>query len=649
MKQINCKIRLFDIIIQILEREYILIIFLIFFLLTTAMQLKAQGIKALIPAPVKIQTSQGAFKLSPDVKIIVPSSSKEVQETGRLLSAQLYVPIGYKLPVTSVAGTRKKAIYLKLNKVEDTIIGNEGYHLEVNPSKIEIIANKPAGIFYGIQTLMQLLPADIEAKVKSARSEWEIQAVSITDFPRFKWRGLLLDVARHFFPKDFIKKYIDHMAKYKYNVFQWHLTDDTGWRIEIKKYPKLTEVGAWRVPRTGLWNTYEGPQPGEVATDGGFYTQEDIREIVNYAQDRFVTIVPEFDIPGHAQALIVAYPAISCTGNQYYVFPGDISGGTGPGVNVVCVGYEDNYEILDGIFSEIANLFPGQYIHVGGDEVNKGFWKDCSKCQKLMLDEGLKSLEELQSYFMHRVEKILSAKGKKLIGWDEILQGGLAPNATVMSWRGTEGGIAAAKTGHDVVMTPTQYCYLDFMQGDPAIERIQWGQYLPLSKVYNFDPVPQGVNARYILGGQGNVWTEFISNAQRVEYMTWPRGLALAEVLWSPAEKRNWEGFLQRVEAQFLRFDQAEINYAQSIYDPFVVPEKDQDSNLKIKLSSEMNDLDIYYTFDHSFPDRFSAKYQDSPIVIPKGASEIWVITYQNGKPKGRLLVKSIAQIRASM
>jgi len=538
---------------------------------------------------------------------------------------------------------------LKLNKVEDTIIGNEGYHLEVNPSKIEISANKPAGIFYGIQSLMQMLPADIEAKVKSNRSVWEIPSVTITDYPRFKWRGLMLDVSRHFFPKDFIKKYIDHMAKYKYNVFQWHLTDDTGWRIEIKKYPKLTEVGAWRVPRTGKWNTYEGPQPGEAATDGGFYTQEDIREIVKYAQDRFVTIVPEFDIPGHAQALIAAYPAISCTGKQYHVFPGDVSGGTGPGVNVVCVGNEDNYEILDGIFSEIADLFPGQYIHVGGDEVNKEFWKDCPKCQKRMLDEGLKSLDELQSYLMHRVEKILTTKGKKLIGWDEILQGGLAPNATVMSWRGTEGGIAAAKAGHNVVMTPTQYCYLDFIQGDPAIERIQWGQYLPLSKVYNFEPVPQGVDAKYILGGQGNVWTEFISNTRRVEYMTWPRGLAMAEVLWSPIEKRNWKLFVPRMEAQFTRFDQAEINYAPSIYDPFIVTEKDQDGNLKIKLSSEMNDLEIYYTFDHSFPDKFSQQYNDIPIAIPKGASEIWVITYRNGKPKGRLLVKSIAQLRASI
>ena len=649
MKQINCKIKYFNIINKILKKKHILLFFLIFIFLATTYQLKAQGIKALIPEPVKIETNQGAFKLSPDVKIIVLSSNKEVQETARLLSSQLYIPIGYKLRVVSVAGTIKKAIYLKLNKLKDTIIGNEGYYLKVNPSKIEIIANKPAGIFYGIQSLVQMLPADIEAKVKSKSSVWEIPSVSIMDYPRFKWRGLMLDVSRHFFPKDFIKKYIDHMAKYKYNVFQWHLTDDTGWRIEIKKYPKLTEVGAWRVPRTGKWNTYEGPQLGEAATDGGFYTQEDIREIVKYAQDHFVTIVPEFDIPGHAQALIAAYPAISCTGEKYQVFPGDVSGGTGPGVNVVCVGNEDNYEILDDIFSEIANLFPGQYIHVGGDEVNKEFWKDCLKCQKRMLDEGLKNLDELQSYLMHRVEKILTAKGKKLIGWDEIMQGGLTPNATVMSWRGIEGGIAAAKAGHNVVMTPAQYCYLDNIQGDPTIERIQWGQYIPLSKVYNFEPVPQGVDAKYILGGQGNVWTEFISNARRVEYMTWPRGLAMAEALWSPVEKRNWKLFVPRMEAQLARFNQAEINYAPSIYDPFIITEKDQDGNLKIKLSSEMNDLDIYYTFDHSFPDKFSQQYNDIPIAIPKGASEIWVITYRNGKPKGRLLVKSIAELRASM
>ena len=435
------------------------------------------------------------------------------------------------------------------------------------------------------------------------------------------------------------------MVKYKYNVFHWHLSDDTGWRIEIKQYPKLTEVGAWRVPRTGKWGSYEGPELGEAATDGGYYKQQDIKEIVKYAQDRFVTIVPEIDIPGHSQALIAAYPTSSCTGEQYIVFPGSNSG---MGANVICAGNEDNFKMLNGIFSEIADLFPGQYIHVGGDEVNKDFWKKCAKCQKRMKDEGLKDEHELQSYLIKRTEKILASKGKKLIGWDEILEGGLAPDAAVMSWRGPEGGISAAKAGHYVVMSPLQYCYLDYQQSDMAIEQTGGG-FLKLSDIYKFEPIPEGVDAKYILGGQGNVWTEFIASTGRADNMTWPRALALSEILWSPKTERNYSEFSDRVESQLPRFVSAGVNYSGSIYDPYIIPVKNATGQMQLTFNTEVNNIEVFYTFDATYPDQYAKKYQHLPIDIPKGASEIRAITYRDGKPVGRLLTISMNDLRARL
>ncbi|MDP4186281.1 MAG: family 20 glycosylhydrolase, partial [Bacteroidota bacterium] len=375
------------------------------------------------------------------------------------------------------------------------------------------------------------------------------------------------------------------------------------------------------------------PQPGEAATDGGYYTQEDIKEIVKYASDRFITIVPEIDIPGHSMGFIASYPQASCDGKQHLVYAGTAGGA---GDNVLCAGNEENFTMLSNIFGEIASLFPGEFIHIGGDEVDKSFWKGCPKCQKVMTDNGLKNEHELQSYFIKRVEKIVESKGKKIIGWDEILQGGLAPNAAVMSWQGMEGGIAAAKAGHYVVMTPTSHCYLDYQQGEAAIEGLGGGA--RISNTYKFEPVPEGVDAKYILGGQGNVWTEFIANERRVEYMTWPRALALSEVYWSPKSKRDWNSFVPRMEAQFERFKNTGVNYAPSVYDPDIYPVKNQDGSIQIGFRTEMTGLDIYYTFDFSFPDNFSAKYDGNPIKAPMGASVICAITYRNGKPVGRLL-----------
>ena len=490
-------------------------------------------IDQLIPKPVKVVPGTGSFSLSPQVQIVAPAN-KELAETASLFADQLFAVTGKRLKIVRQAQKGVRSIQFGLNKATDPLLGTEGYSLTVKPNLISVSANKPAGIFYGIQSIVQMLPA------KSAiRQLMVVPAVQITDYPRFGWRGLMLDVSRHFFSKEFVKKYIDQMVKYKYNVFHWHLTDDPGWRIEIKKYPRLTEVGAWRVARTGPWGSYPPPQPGEAATDGGFYTQQDIREIVKYADDRFVTIVPEIDVPGHSMALNVAYPELSCSGTQYSMYPGS-NGGMGE--NVICAGSDRSFEVLDDIFAELAELFPGKFIHAGGDEVDKTFWKKCAKCQKRMKDNGLKDEHELQSYFMKRVEKILSSKGKKMIGWDEILEGGLAPGAAVMSWRGPEGGIAAAKLGHEVVMSPLQFCYLDYQQSDMSIERTGGG-YVKLSDTYKFEPVPEGVDPKFVLGGQGNVWTEFIHTPGRAEYMTWPRAFALAEILWSPKAPRDFTSF----------------------------------------------------------------------------------------------------------
>ena len=430
----------------------------------------------------------------------------------------------------------------------------------------------------------------------------------------------------------------NEMAKYKYNIFHMHLTDDQGWRIEIKGLPNLTETGAWRVPRTGRRGSFEAPQPGEKSTYGGFYTQDDIREIVEYARSRFVTIVPEIDVPAHSLALIASYKNLSCTQVQYQVNP--LERFIEKQDDVLCVANDSTWLILDKIFTQIAALFPGEYIHIGGDEAYKGFWEKCPKDQALMRREGITSLDGLQSYFVKKLEKLIISKGKKMIGWDEILEGGIAPEATVMSWRGTkaggmEGGIEAAKMGHKVIMTPHFSSYLDLYQGDPVIEPFTYGE-VRLKTCYNFNPVPDSVNASLILGGQGNLWTEAVPNERHAEYMTWPRGLALSEVFWSPRDSHDWPDFVRRMEWQFKYMDAAHVKYARSSYDAIISGVKGSDDSLEVKLDTEIPGLQIYYTFDGTDPDNFYPIYNNYPLNIPKGASEIRVITYRDGKPIGR-------------
>ena len=442
----------------------------------------------------------------------------------------------------------------------------------------------------------------------------------------------MLDVSRHFFTKDEVERYIDEMVRYKYNTLHLHLSDDQGWRLEIKSLPQLTQHGAWRVARTGRWGEFLPPLANEPATYGGFYTQDEMREIIRYAAQRYVTILPEIDIPAHSLALISSYPNLSCTQLNYSVNPG--SRGPVRDDNVLCIGNDSIYMMLDKILTEVAALFPNPYIHVGGDEAYKGFWAACPKCTKRMQDEHLNNVEELQSYFIKRVEKMVNAKGKKLIGWDEILEGGLAPEATVMSWRGMSGGIAAAKMKHAVVMTPWDYCYLDLYQGESVVEPPTYG-ICRLKDSYTYDPVPDSVDERLILGGQGNLWTESVPTYRHVEYMTWPRGLALAEVYWSPKKARNWDDFTQRMEVEFRRMDVAGIKYARSAYNVILAPKRVPGSDFVVGMSTEFNGLDIYYTFDQTAPDNYYSKYNGTLVKWPLGATQINVITYRDGRPIG--------------
>jgi hexosaminidase len=432
------------------------------------------------------------------------------------------------------------------------------------------------------------------------------------------------------------------MAKYKLNVFHWHLTDDQGWRIQIKGLPRLTTVGAWRVSRTGQWGTFQGPQPGEKATSGGFYTQQEIREVVAYAKKRFVTILPEIDVPAHSLALIAAYPNLSSTQKTYRVWPQYAPDSVD---NVLDVANDSTWLILNKIFTQVAQLFPGSYIHVGGDEANRSFWTKDPKDIALMKKEGINTPAGLQSYFEKKLEKIIVSKGKKMMGWDEILEGGIAPEAAVMSWRGMNGGIKAAKLGHKVVMTPTSYAYLDYCQGDPLVEPNAGGRLL-LCRCYSFEPVPEGIDPKYILGGQGNLWTENVPNYRHAEYMTWPRALALSEVFWSPKKKKNWTDFIRRMDARFKYMDVAQVKYARSQYDAIITVVKGTNGTLKVKLETQIPRLTIYYRFDGTNPDKFSPKYIGKPLIVPKGASEIRVITYQNGEPIGHQINCPISELK---
>ncbi len=607
---------------------------------------------SIIPEPVSVKQGIGNFTLPTSVVIEAAGPLEKLRQSVAVLTERLIVAAGRTVSVKAKAP--EASIHLLLGLHYDEYVGSEGYRLTVTSKGITISATSPAGIFYGVQSLLQLLPKEIESKTVARNSKWEVPVVEIADKPRFGWRGLMFDVARHFFTKAEVKQFIDDMVRYKYNLLHLHLTDDEGWRIEIKGLPKLTEVGAWNVKKIGYFGAFSAPTPDEPKDFGGFYTQEDIKEIVRYAKDRFVDILPEIDVPGHSLAAVVSYPELSCTpeANTYRVRSGeeimDWSHGAPPIAkvdNTLCPANEKVYEFLDKVMTQVAQLFPFEYIHVGGDECPKNYWEKTEAIKQLMQKEGLKNMEEVQSYFEKRLEKIVESKGKKFMGWDEILEGGLAPSAAVMSWRGMKGGIEAAKMKHEVVMSPTTHAYLDYMQGDPIIEPRIYAS-LRLNKAYEFEPVPEGVDAKYIKGGQANLWSEQIYTMRHEQYMTWPRGFAIAEALWSPKEKRNWKTFFAKVEDHFERFDIADKKYAPSVYDPIFISSFTTDKQLKIELGKEVEELDIYYSFDNSFPDRFYPKYTGA-LTPPKDAVMLKVITYKGKKPIGRMIAMPIAELKS--
>jgi hexosaminidase len=606
---------------------------------------------SIIPEPVSMKTGTGTFTLPKTVIVNAPLQT-DMKEVIGILQQRMARSTGSNIVLNNASAN--PTIKLMLNASAEKTLGNEGYRLSVTNKNITVRANQPAGLYYGVQTLMQLFPKEIESTGKKTNISWTAPAVEITDYPRFGWRGLMFDVSRHFFTKAQVKQYIDDMVRYKYNLLHLHLTDDEGWRLEIKGLPRLTEVGAWNVKKIGYFGTFAAPAPDEPKDFGGFYTQDDIRELVQYAKERFVNILPEIDVPGHSLAAVVSYPELSCTpgADQYRVRSGetimDWSHGAPPIAlvdNTLCPANEKVYEFLDKVMTQVAELFPFEYIHVGGDECPKNFWEKSDQITALMKRENLKSMEEVQSYFEKRLEKIVESKGKKFLGWDEILEGGLAPSAAVMSWRGVKGGIEAAKMKHEVVMSPTTYAYIDYMQADPIIEPRIYAT-LRLNKSYEFEPVPEGVDPKYIKGGQANLWTEQVYNMRHAEYMTWPRGMAIAESVWSPKEKKNWDRFFSKVESHFGRLDMAEIKYARAAYDPIFKVSKATDGQLKIELEKEVNDLDLYYSFDNSFPDNYYPKYT-GPLTPPKDAVMLKVISYRGKQPVGRMMAMPIAELKA--
>ncbi len=477
-----------------------------------------------IPMPRSVEYHSGNFTISPETKFYTNLSAESRQALTDYLEGTSLGSVPFAESATGNNG-------IELNLCDNSIVtGNEAYRIEIDKKGVRLSANTETGIFYGLQTLLQLL---------NNGDNKTLPALTINDSPRFPYRGLHLDVSRHFFDKEFVKKQLNAMAYFKMNRLHWHLTDGAGWRIEIKKYPRLTSFAAWR-PFDKLNDWWVGGrtfcEQDDPRAVGGYYTQDDIREVVAYAAERHITIIPEIEMPGHSEEVLATYPELSCSGKPY--------------VNAdFCIGTEKTFEFLENVLLEVIDLFPSEYIHIGGDEASKSSWKTCPRCQKRMADEHLNSVDELQSYMIHRIEKFLNDHGRKIIGWDEIIEGGLSPTATVMSWRGEEGGIKAVKAGNQAIMTPGKYCYLDAFQDAPNTQPMAIGGYLTLEKVYSFEPVPDSLStkeAELILGVQGNVWTEHIPTPEHYEYMIYPRILALAEIGWSPSEVKKWDNFHTR-------------------------------------------------------------------------------------------------------
>ena len=572
---------------------------------------------SIIPKPLAQKIGNGSFIFNNDVAIV---SEPKLLDVSNYFT--LYLKENYNFELSNNNSTKKISF-----KIDDSINNDEGYELNVSKNNITVKSKHAKGAFYAVQSLLQLLP------LPSSSNTFKIACVNIKDEPQFKYRGMHLDVGRHFFSIDFIKKYIDLMARLKMNTFHWHLTEDQGWRIEIKKYPKLQEIAAFR-NETLIGHYNDQPHQFDGKPYGGFYTQEQIKEVVAYAKTRQVTIIPEIEMPGHSQAAIAAYPELGCSGEQV-----EVATKWGVFDEVYCP-KESTFKFLEDVIDEVVALFPGKYIHIGGDEAPKKQWKNCDHCQQLIKDLNLKDENGLQSYFITRMEKFINTKGKKIIGWDEILEGGLAPNATVMSWRGTQGAIDAVKEGHDVILTPTSHAYFDYYQSNNENEPLAIGGFLPLKKVFRFNPIPPELNKeeeKFVLGAQGNVWTEYMKTEDQLEYMIFPRILAMSEVVWSGPTKNfedDYPDFLKRTEVFNERLKELEINYANHLYEieGTIINENGE---LKYQLSTPISGKEIRYTMDGSKVNT-SSKLYNQGIIINENT------TIQAGVFKDNQLVSSI-------
>ncbi|QCX39740.1 beta-N-acetylhexosaminidase [Aureibaculum algae] len=585
----------------------------------------------IIPKPISQVDGKGHFEIK-STSIITVENEEQHVIVSKFFS-QFQKVAGW-IPEIKIGGQGD------INFSTNVSIKPEGYTLKATKNSITIQAATNAGFYYALQTLKQLLPIAIyEKSQKSIR--WGIPVVTIDDYPAFGWRGYMLDVSRHFFSKDQVKDVIDFMGELKLNRFHWHLADDQGWRIEIKSYPKLTEIGAWRMDYNHTdenksdWWGRPAQKPGEKATYGGFYTQEDVKEIIAYAKERNIEIIPEIDMPGHAQATIAAYPEIGCVNALPYVATGGVFKN-----NTYNPGKEETFQFAEKMLNEIMDLFPYKYVHIGGDECNKEQWKVDPFAQQRMKQEKLKDEHELQSYFIKRIEKIINSRNRIMIGWDEILEGGLAPNATVMSWRGERGGIASAKAGHEVIMTPSNYCYIDLKQGHDDLEPNLGYSRLLLSKAYSYKVIPDTLNTeegKLIKGIQANLWTESISDWSKLTYMTFPRVYAIAETAWTPHEKKNWNDFTNRLLTQFDRLDAQEVRYAVSAFSPWI-DHKGNGKEIEVTMKTEVEGLTIHYTLDGTEPSYKSPKYENGLTISEN--SELKARAFKNEKAVGYISSK---------
>ena len=581
----------------------------------------------IIPMPNEMETASGHYTLSGETTVSLPAG-ENAQKVVRYLADVLgHTSVSLK-PVPE--GTEAD-----LCLAVDSTLPDEAYRLVVDRQGINIASNASgAGWFYGVQSLLQLLPPEICDAGQSFREALEIPAVRIEDAPRFPHRGAMMDVGRNFLPKEEVLKFIDLMASYKMNVFHFHLTDDQGWRIEIKKYPRLTEVGSHR-PQTQIGHSdYYYPRRFDGKPTGGYYTQDEIREIVQYAADRFITVIPEIEMPGHASAALAAYPELSCGLGKTYVVRDyfDV-------FDEVYCPKEHTFRFLEDVLTEVMDLFPSHYIHIGGDECPKKAWKKCAHCQALMKREGLADEEALQSWFIHRIEQFVNSRGRDIIGWDEILQGGLAPNATVMSWRGEEGGIEAARQKHRVIMTPGVRCYFDFYQSVPEEEPMAMRGFLPLDTVYAYDPLPAALTPEeqaYIIGTQANIWGEYIQTPEHFEYMAFPRLLAMAEVQWTQPEQKDFKDFARRLDKEFRRLDLRGVNACRNFYEVDASGAwKKTDGIYEVDLHTFCPDAEIRYALNDSVVTATSPLYE-SPIALTEDAV-VYAAAYRDGKPLGQV------------